>query len=532
MTQLILRNIAIAASEADNAAFQIAEKKLKSVGIKNGYDYHIHRRSVDARKKERIRLVCSVLVSIEGTVSEKQLSSLDAIRLKNEKPQITVGKEIMTDRPVVVGFGPAGIFSALLLAENGYRPIIVERGDCISERVLVTERFNKDRILDTESNIQFGAGGAGTFSDGKLMTRVNDPLCDYVLKRLHQFGAPDEILHLAKPHIGTDILRRVVENAQEAIIASGGEIYYRTKMTGIRRINGRVIAIETNRGEIPCGALILAPGHSARDTYEYLVKNDFDIMAKDFSVGVRIEHLQSDIDDAMYGIGADIGRLGHAEYQLSHREGQRGVYSFCMCPGGVVAAAASEEGGVVVNGMSYHARSDRNANCALAVSVLRSDYGDDPLSAIAFQRQIERNAFLAGGKDYAAPMQTVGSFLGQNGCEKLGRIRPSYMDGYCKTADLKAVLPGFVTDLLQTGIRRFERNIRGFSAPDAVLTAPETRTSAPLRIMRNEMGVAFGFVNLYPSGEGAGYAGGITSAAVDGLRSAMHLIGKYSPFNS
>lgn len=530
MTELILRSITIDPKESDECAFAIAAKKLGKAGIKSADGYRIHRRSVDARRKDNIRLVTSVKVQVQGKVSDKQLAILDAVKLKNEEPQIVFGCERMAHRPVVVGFGPAGIFAALLLAENGYSPVVIERGDCIADRVRATDRFKNERVLDCESNIQFGAGGAGTFSDGKLMTRVNDPLCDYVLKRLYSFGAPEEILHLAKPHIGTDVLRTVVENAEIAIRNAGGEVHYRTKMTGVKRANGSVTAVVTNRGEIPASAVILAPGHSARDTYRYLVENSFDITAKDFSVGVRIEHLQKDIDDALYGVGADIGRLGHAEYQLSHREGQRGVYSFCMCPGGVVAAAASEEGGVVVNGMSYHARDGKNANCALAVSVLRSDYGNDPLAAIEFQRMIERNAFREAGGDYAAAMQTVGNFLAGRPGGTLGKVEPSYMDGYVKPSDMTKILPLFVTDLLATGIRRFERNISGFSASDAVLTAPETRTSAPLRIMRNEEGLATGHDNLYPCGEGAGYAGGITSAAVDGLRCAMHLMRKYAPY--
>ncbi len=529
MTQILIRNIKIPAKESDEAAFSIVRRRLKTVGLGGNCTCHIYRRSVDARHRDRIMLVLSISVELAGKVSDKQLSVLGAVRLTQIEPEIKIGTEEMTSRPVVVGFGPAGIFAALLLAENGYQPIVLERGDGIDERIAVTERFAKEQILDPESNIQFGAGGAGTFSDGKLMTRANDPLCGYVLKRLHTFGAPEEILHLAKPHIGTDVLREVVKNAEKAIVAAGGEVWYRTKMIGIERKYGKVNAVKTNKGDISCGALILAPGHSARDTYRYLIENDYDISPKDFSVGVRIEHLQSEIDRAMYGENADIRRLGHAEYQLSHRDGQRGVYSFCMCPGGVVAAAASEEGGVVVNGMSYHARDGKNANCALAVSVLRSDYGNDPMRAMDFQRQIEQKAFLATEKSYAAPMQTVGQFLSDKAGGELGRVRPTYMDGYYQQANIREILPTFVTDLLAVGIRKFEHNISGFSAPDAVLTAPETRTSAPLRIMRNEVGVATGFENLYPAGEGAGYAGGITSAAVDGLRAALHLMECYKP---
>lgn len=530
MTHILLRNIKIPANLDDEAAFSVVRRRLKGVGLGTDCVCHIHRRSVDARQRDRIMLVMSVSVELASHVSEKQLAALDAVRLTQSEPEIKIGSGEMSDRPVVVGFGPAGIFAALLLAENGYRPIVLERGDGIEERVAATDRFAKEQILDPESNIQFGAGGAGTFSDGKLMTRVNDPLCGYVLKRLHAFGAPEEILYLAKPHIGTDVLREVVKNAEKAIVAAGGEVRYRTKMSGIEQNNGKVVSVKTDQGDFGCGGLILAPGHSARDTYRYLIENNYDIIPKEFSVGVRIEHLQSEIDRALYGESVDTDRLGHAEYQLSHREGGRGVYSFCMCPGGVVASAASEEGGIVVNGMSYHARDGKNANCALAVSVLRSDFGDDPMRAIAFQRQIEQKAFLATDKSYAAPMQTVGNFLSDVPGGSLKRVKPTYMDGFCRGADLRKILPTFVTDLLAVGIRKFERSISGFSAPDTVLTAPETRTSAPLRILRNVDGLATGFVNFYPAGEGAGYAGGITSAAVDGLRSALHLMEKYKPY--
>lgn len=525
---IIINNVFLPLDTDFSLLKEISAKKLK-IAKENILSVRLHKKSVDARDKTDVKFCVSIVADVKGDVNKLLKKNKNASLYNEKNYALPSCSNNENKRPVIVGFGPAGMFCALFLARAGLKPVVIERGADIDTRIADVDAFYKTKKLNTDSNIQFGAGGAGTFSDGKLLTRVNDPLCGFILKKLHEFGAPKEILHLAKPHIGTDVLRKVVQNAEDAIIRLGGEVHYRTQMTGICKRDGKVIAVETNKGQIPCGALILAPGHSARDTYRYLYENNYDLMAKDFSVGVRIEHLQSGIDDALYGPNADIGRLGHGEYQLSYREGERGVYSFCMCPGGVVAAAASEEGGVVVNGMSYHARDGKNANCALAVSVLRSDYGNDPMAAIEFQRAIEKKAYLAAGGNYSAPMQTVGDFLDGKVGTKYSAVVPTYMDGYVTPCDLNKILPDFVTRLLKTGIARFERNIKGFSASEAVLTAPETRTSAPLRIMRNESGVAIGNINLYPCGEGAGYAGGITSAAVDGMRAAMHLMETYNP---
>ena len=509
------------------------KKKLASSGLKSSlYDIYLYKKSVDARKKDNIKLVCSFALTPKG---DKPLRFGNAGGLKVreiDSEEFFIG-DIQPRKkypPLVVGMGPCGLFCALLLAECGYEPIIIDRGDDVKTRVAAIEGFYRSGILDTESNIQFGAGGAGTFSDGKLVTRINDPLVNYVLLRLHEFGAPDEILTKAKPHIGTDLLRGVVDNILQRIASLGGKVIYRCRFDGVIEGADGMTAI-TSQGEISCSSLVLALGHSARDTYKKLLDTGFSIVPKPFSVGVRIEHRREDIEYGLHGKFAGHKSLGAAEYALSDTTTDRGVYTFCMCPGGEVMAAASEEGGVVVNGMSHYARDGRNSNAAVAVSVKLEDIeaynGSAVLGAIEFQRKIERAAFLEGGKDYGAPIQTVGDFLeGKEGSEPT-LITPTYMNGErCKLSNMDRVLPDFITARLRAGLLSFDKKIKGYARPEAILTGAETRTSSPLRILRGEDLVAIGKNNIYPCGEGAGYAGGITSAAVDGIKVARAILTK------
>ena len=526
MTQLLLKDIRLPFTVPAEEAIETAKRKASGLLGGDIRSAHIFRRSIDARKREDIRFVYSVL--LESGVSAARLNAaklakIGASVLEEETlPPAPTGSETLDGRPVIVGFGPCGMFCAMLLAEYGFRPIVLERGDDVDARAAAVERFAAEGILDPESNIQFGAGGAGTFSDGKLVTRINDGKCRYVLERFRDLGAPEEILLEAKPHIGTDLLRGVVKNAAAFITARGGEIHTRTAVRGIRYRNGRAAEVVTDAGTLPCPVLVLAIGHSARDTYYRLMADGLDIRPKPFSVGVRIEHRQSDIDEALFGRHAGDIRLGRGEYALSRREDGRSVYTFCMCPGGTVVAAASEEGGVVTNGMSAYHRDGVNANAAVAVSVQSAH-------PIEYQRTLERAAFAAGGGDYSAPIQTVGDFLSGGWGSAPTLVQPTYGCGRrVRPTDLRQVLPPDVCAMLELGLRDFGTKIRGFDAPFALLTGVETRTSAPVRILRT--GASFtapGVDNLYPCGEGAGYAGGITSAAVDGIAAALRIAERY-----
>ena len=529
----IVNNITLPINASHKEAFTIASKKLAKLGINSSSgEFSIYRRSVDARKKNDIKFVYSVIVSGEmPSISNEKLKASGILSYSYSEPVLNSGNERLNSNVVVVGSGPCGLFAALLLAESGYRPIILERGGSVAERNERFEHFKKTRVLDVNTNIQFGAGGAGTFSDGKLVTRVNDSMSTYVLRRFVEFGAPEEILYIAKPHIGTDVLSVVVENMISRIEALGGKIMYHTEFKDYRANGNTITGVYTNNGAIDCSALILAIGHSARDTYNTLIERGFDIAPKPFSVGMRIEHSTEIIDRGMYGDFAFDQRLGHAEYNLSYNTKERGVYTFCMCPGGTVVAAASENGGVVVNGMSAHARNGKNSNSAVCCSIFKEDYGSDPRSAIEYQRKIERAAFIAGGSDYSAPIITVGDFLSGKCSKEPTDILPTYMDGKgVKLADPSKYLPQNVVELLRRGILDFDRKIKGFAHSSAVLTGAETRTSSPIRIIRNnETRLATGYDNLYPAGEGAGYAGGITSAAIDGIYTAIAVINRYKP---
>ncbi len=530
----IIDAISVSPDGGETEALSIVKKKLDKLGIPSGdYDLTIFKKSVDARKRQDVRLVYSVAVTaVDGKrLSQKTFDKLGARKILNTEIEFQYGDREMSARPMVVGMGPAGMFCALVLAEQGYRPIIIDRGDCVSDRVLAVDRFYSDGKLDTDSNIQFGAGGAGTFSDGKLLTRINDEKCSYVLDTFKKFGAPEDITLKAKPHIGTDILRVVVDNILRRIEELGGEVIYRCKMNGITELPDGNIKVLTAKGDFVCGDVVLALGHSARDTYKMLIENGFAVSPKPISVGVRIEHLREDIENMLYGDFAGHPALGAAEYALSDTKSERGVYTFCMCPGGEVVGAASEEDSVVVNGMSRYARDGRNSNSAIAVSVRPDDFevyeGSLALGAIEFQRKIERAAYIAGGSNYSAPMQTVGDFLSGTRGSMPSKVTPTYMGGKCAVADMNDVLPEFVTRHLRYGIQSFDRRFCGFADESAILTGAETRTSAPVRILRTEDMSAIGHSAIYPCGEGAGYAGGITSAAVDGIKTALAIIKKY-----
>ena len=530
---LLVANIKLPVNASSEEAFSVALGKLKKCGLKfNESSCRIFRRSVDARKRSDVHFVYSVAVTAVFT-NLKNRAYTDITLLEEIKPQVARGDANLTARPMVVGMGPCGLFAALLLAREGYKPIIIDRGGSVRERTRARLLFNNERVLNPESNVQFGAGGAGTFSDGKLITRINDPLSSYVLDTLVNFGAAENIKYIAKPHVGTDVLAEVVDRILSEIESLGGEVHYNTKLVDFVTNSQSVTSVKTTAGDFEVGALILAIGHSARDTYSLLLSKNLPIEAKAFSVGMRIEHLADDIDRALYGDFAGHKELGHAEYNLSHDTKNRGVYTFCMCPGGEVVAAASEEGGLVVNGMSNNARDGINSNCAVVCSIFRDDYGATPEKAIGFQRDIEKKAFAAGKTPYFAPIITVGDFLSDKlSCEP-SRIKPTYMGGSSVTlARPQEYLPPFVCKSIQNALYAFDKRISGFASPNAVLTGTETRTSAPVRILRdNTTHLAMGYSNLYPAGEGAGYAGGITSAAIDGLKTALSVIAKYKPLD-
>ena len=491
---------------------------------------HIRKKSIDARKKHDIRIIYTIDVEIKGR-EDKILKRIrdSKVSLANDYVyEVPLPAHEAKHRPVVVGFGPAGMFAALVLAMAGQKPIVLERGYDAATRQKKVEQFWQTGRLDPQCNVQFGEGGAGTFSDGKLNTGTKNERCRWVLEQMAEAGAHGEILFDAKPHVGTDVLLTVVQNIREKIIHHGGEIRFGCKVTRLEMDANQLTGIwlEQNESEefLPCDHVILAIGHSARDTFASLHAQNIPMQPKPFSMGVRIEHKQSMINESQYGEYADHPSLPAADYKLNVRlPDENSAYTFCMCPGGQVVAAASEEGRVVTNGMSYVARDGENANSALLVTLTPDDFPDKSvLGGMKWQQEIEEAAFKAGGGNYFAPCQLVGDFLNKTPSTEFGSIQPTYRPGVT-LCDLHDVLPQKLTSVLEQALPELDKRLQGFASKDAVMTAPETRSSSPIKILRDETKQS-AIRGLYPCGEGAGYAGGIMSAAVDGMVCAEALI--------
>jgi len=534
---LRLTNIQLALDHTEEQLKQVILDKL-FISEDKLLDFTVFKRGYDARKKSKILLIYTLDVntSINDDLLEKFTNDNQVKATPDMKYNfVAQAPKALAQRPVVIGFGPCGLFIGLVLAQMGFNPIILERGKEVRQRTKDTFGFWRKKILNTESNVQFGEGGAGTFSDGKLYSQVKDPK-HYSRKVLHEFvkaGAPEEILFVSKPHIGTFKLVTMIEQMRANITELGGEIRFEQRVDefhfddkdvdGNKRINGLTLS---NGERIDTNYVALAIGHSARDTFEMLIKNEVSVKAKPFSIGFRIEHEQSVIDDARFGKNAGNPILGAADYKLVHHcKNGRSVYSFCMCPGGTVVAAASEEGRLVTNGMSQYSRHERNANSAIVVGIEPSDFANkddalDVLSGIEFQRRLEETAFKLGGENYDAPVQLVGDFLAGRKSGEHGEVTPSYKPGV-KYCDLSETLPDYAIAAIREALPAFDRKIKGFSMNDATLTAVETRTSSPIQITRDrESFQSLNVEGLYPAGEGAGYAGGILSAGIDGIKVA------------
>ena len=515
----------------DEELEELPKKIAEKLGIEVSCikEWYVVKESIDARKENDLRFTYTIdciLENEEEILKRVKKDITKAIPYVYHAPKS--GVIGLKERPVVVGFGPAGMFAALLLAQQGFKPIVLERGECVDDRMKSVEAFWEHGKLNPNSNVQYGEGGAGTFSDGKLTTRVKDPRVQKVLEEFVRFGAPDDILYAAHPHIGTDKLRGVVKNLREEIIRLGGEVCFLEQLLDIEIHQGKLCSITTQHRKITCSQMILAIGHSARDTMRMLMKRGMHIEPKAFAIGARIEHPQEVINKAQFKSNAGHPRLKAAEYRLTHQANNgRGVYTFCMCPGGYVVPSASSEGSVVVNGMSEHARDGKNANSALLVQIRPEDYGNTPEKAIIFQEEIEKKAFEVGGRNYCAPAQLVEDFLAHRASTKIKEVEPSYALGVT-LCDMHEILPSYVCEALEDGIKGLDRKLKGFAMGSAVLTGVETRSSSPIRIVRNkEECMSTNVEGIYPCGEGAGYAGGIVSAAIDGLRCAEHMISMY-----
>ena len=511
-------------------ALSAAILKKLGIALEDMLSFEVHKRAYDARNKSDILLI--YIVDVEVTSQTELLAQFIDDPHVRETPDMTYkfvaqAPQYMSVRPVVIGLGPCGLFAALILAQMGFKPIVLERGKAVRERTKDVFGFWRNKPLDTESNVQFGEGGAGTFSDGKLYSQIKDRK-HYGRKVLHEFvaaGAPEEILYVSKPHIGTFKLVNMVEKMRAQIIELGGEIRFGTRVDKLDVQEQKLKGLYLSTGEhLACEHAVLAVGHSARDTFEMLYEQGVYVEAKPFSIGFRIEHEQSMIDESRFGDNAGNPILGAADYKLVHHcKNGRSVYSFCMCPGGTVVAAASEAGRVVTNGMSQYSRHERNANSAIVVGITpEQDYPEHPLAGIALQRQLEELAYKVGGENYHAPAQLIGDFLQGKSSEQLGEVNSSYTPGITLT-DLSKVVPKYVIDAIQEAIPAFDKKIKGFAKADGLLTGVETRTSSPICIKRGKDLQSINTGGLYPAGEGAGYAGGIWSAGIDGIKVAEAL---------
>ncbi|MEG2983718.1 MAG: hypothetical protein RR835_03390 [Peptostreptococcaceae bacterium] len=532
---LRVSNIKLDINESLDNIKKLVLKKLK-VNESDLINFNIYKESIDARRRGKIDFVYTVDVELKNEKRLlKQAKIKDVVEVKEKKyVDVISGSEKLSNKPVIIGSGPAGLFAALILAQRGYNPILLERGLDVDTRTEDIKQFWERGQFKSKSNVQFGEGGAGTFSDGKLTTRIKDIRCRKVLEELVNFGAPEEILYSHKPHVGTDILKEVVKNIRKEIIKLGGEVRFEAQVTDIKLNNEKIECVTINNTEVlKTEVVILAIGHSARDTYKMLYEKGVKITQKPFAIGARIEHPQVLINKSQYKEFHDHPRLGAADYRLvEHTSNGRTIYTFCMCPGGSVIASASEEGHVVTNGMSEHARDKENANSAVLVNVTPEDFeSNHPLAGVHFQEKYEKLAFELGGRNYKAPIQLVGDFLNDRVSTTLGSVNPSYKPGY-KFIDLRECLPKFVCETMKEGLLLLDKKLHGFAMDDAVLTGVETRSSAPVRIVRDDETLeSINVKELYPSGEGAGYAGGIVTAAVDGIKCAEKIITKYSEKN-